>query len=522
MAGDLIVDKVRSGVMRKWRERYQLALEDLAAAGLTLVRDDEVEGRQQPAAAGMPPTPQGPEQSPEEESPFTMDLDASLSLDDEEEPELPTLDDLALGAVEPQPATAAADTGTPPATEAEADAAAGRPQPAAPQETSAPPTSIEEDVPPVEPLGEQAETTGPRETDPQVARMLDAVCESLSRLEGAAEENRQATCAEIGEALAFLEGRAEEMERATAVNACRTMSEMCQAIAQGTVAANDRFIELAYAFCGMYAEADEEATGGWAAECRALLAAPSAEEPPTTESQAVPTEEAGQQKDNSPQHLLDTARLAVSDGKVADAKLLALQAAVRIASVQADEAEARLKDTEARLKEGTKAIDAGRQAVKQAEQEVSATEERVSECKQRLDARSTRTAEVAKEVEGLQEQITQLDDKLREIQAQRDLAEQQRLEAETNLEKARANESAVKAELERQTESEREARVALEDARQNVKALQRKRAEIESAMEKARELLVRRKASVTDIQETIDAIRSAEDGDSADPDELLF
>src|SRR5690606_365585 len=41
MVGDLIVDKVRSGVIRKWRERYQVALEDIAAKGLVLVRDEE-------------------------------------------------------------------------------------------------------------------------------------------------------------------------------------------------------------------------------------------------------------------------------------------------------------------------------------------------------------------------------------------------------------------------------------------------------------------------------------------------
>jgi predicted nucleic acid-binding Zn-ribbon protein len=41
MVGDLIVDNVRSGVIEKWRQRYQRATEDLAKAGITLVEDDE-------------------------------------------------------------------------------------------------------------------------------------------------------------------------------------------------------------------------------------------------------------------------------------------------------------------------------------------------------------------------------------------------------------------------------------------------------------------------------------------------
>ena len=56
MVGDLIVDKVRSGVIRKWRERYQIALEDIAAKGLVLVRDED--DRRTARAAASQPQPQ--------------------------------------------------------------------------------------------------------------------------------------------------------------------------------------------------------------------------------------------------------------------------------------------------------------------------------------------------------------------------------------------------------------------------------------------------------------------------------
>lgn len=44
MVGDLIVDNVRSGVMDKWRRRYEMAVEDLLKAGLVLVEDGGDEG----------------------------------------------------------------------------------------------------------------------------------------------------------------------------------------------------------------------------------------------------------------------------------------------------------------------------------------------------------------------------------------------------------------------------------------------------------------------------------------------
>ncbi len=43
MVGDLIVDNVRSGVMDKWRKRYEAAVEDLLKAGLALIEDDSDE-----------------------------------------------------------------------------------------------------------------------------------------------------------------------------------------------------------------------------------------------------------------------------------------------------------------------------------------------------------------------------------------------------------------------------------------------------------------------------------------------
>ena len=60
--------------------------------------------------------------------------------------------------------------------------------------------------------------------------------------------------------------------------------------------------------------------------------------------------------------------------------------------------------------------------------------------------------------------------------------------------------------------------MALEDARQQVKNLQRRRGEIESEMERAREMLTRQRASLEDIEETIAQIRDG--GRSSAGDEM--
>ncbi len=63
MVGDLIVDNVRSGVMQKWEQRYQMAVEDLAEAGIPVVDD---EGQPQPTApAPVAAAPEADEGAPE-------------------------------------------------------------------------------------------------------------------------------------------------------------------------------------------------------------------------------------------------------------------------------------------------------------------------------------------------------------------------------------------------------------------------------------------------------------------------
>ncbi|MBN2310434.1 MAG: hypothetical protein JXR94_15785 [Candidatus Hydrogenedentes bacterium] len=592
MVGDLIVDKVRSGVMRKWRDRYERALEDLAAAGLTLVSDDESGGQQPAQSAYEAPAPPLP--SAEPESPFALDAGGFPA--DDDEVDLPSLDELTMpgpGAEAPAagapaaagPAAAAPEAMEPEAVEPEAmepEAVEPEAAQAAEDEDGGDDEPIDEALLDLEwpgaapkqmdaaaqgPVAEPAAPPAQEAARSPLAETLDALCEGLARIEANPEGNLAGTGVSMDQALVSLESHAEDAGRVSAAEACRRMQDMCRQVAtERTVAPSDRFFELAYAFCGAYAEACEQqdaaAVDRWLDECSPFLKemsgaartpAVEAEEPSQEEAavaepvdeaisepvgaplaepeEAAPADEeaaagvpaeAAPAQGGSPQALLETARTAASQGNAAEAKAFALEAAAYIARAQADDAEARVKQAEARLSEGAAAIEATLEQVRKAEQDVSDAERAAEEARARAEERKAQSTEASERLTQAQEQVGDIEERLRRLQEEREQAVQREADAQAGLASAREEEEAAQAAYDERSELERQARVRLEDARQHVKALQRKRADIESAMERAREALTRQRASVADIERTIQEVRSAETGDGLNPDDLLF
>lgn len=655
MAGDLIVDKVRSGVMRKWRERYEVALEDLAAAGLELVQDDEDRmssaGTAEPSALESPATeaePEAPFEAPDtpamepeaaieaptdvsgiepepafEESPVQVEepvpfeappepqagasvesdapslvaytepegvADAEESLDNDEEPIDEALLDLDLAA-EPEPVVPE------PAVEvdADADAASGAEAVARYEEDST--TEIVETWPvedgvPAEQIKEQApaeDAVDEPDLREETAELLDTLCEGFARIQSQPRVGLETTHEAIRETITVLERHASVAGREGAAQACGVLAELCAPVFERDAEANDRFIELAYAFCGAFSDALEEggadAAEAWIGECRAYQAeqaaeeefaeeesgedkpagdelqeelmeaaaedetppfavdpeepeatdagfaeAPMAEEPVSPDSAPFETAppspahmaEAEENDSGSPQWLLENARNAASSGKAGDAKVLALQAAAHIARIQADKAAQRVEQAEVRLKEGAAAIEAVRDEVRKAEEEVEAAELRVAQARERHEERMNEVAQASESLDAIQSQLLDVEAQLRELEAKRDTLAAGRSEAERKLDEAREDENSARQENGAQQEIERQARVSLEDARQNVKNLQRKRAEIETAMGRARELLTRQRASVEDIERTINEVMNSDSGEGDGADELLF
>lgn len=239
-------------------------------------------------------------------------------------------------------------------------------------------------------------------------------------------------------------------------------------------------------------------------------------------SSAAPQRVAPAPLEDPASQLLDTARQAVASGSSGDAKMLAMQAAASIARAQAKEAEARVRQAEVRLQETAKSIELARKQVQEAEVQVTDAEIRVDEGKEALAERGRHTHGVMGSLDGIRSRISDLDRRIQELQAQREEAVRQQGAAETALDEARQQESEVRAHLDTLKNGEQMARVRLEDSRGQVKLLQRKQAEIEAIMERARESLTRHRESMADIEKTIEVIRSAETGDGLNGNDLLF
>jgi hypothetical protein len=507
MAGDLIVDKVRAGVMRKWRERHARALEELSAAGLALVHD-EAASAEQPADTTPVPEPWDEAGEP----------DASFFAEPEPEPEAPEPEDAGAQA-EPIDAESLVETSW----GDEHDPAAAEAEPAEQKELS-------------------------------VAEVLDSLCEGLSRIEKQPGDGLVTTILAMEQGMSVLEQRADEAGRAGCTQVCQVMSRLLDWVQEADSQPSDRFFELAYAFCGVYADSEETgdiaASANWVAECEAFLdedvdaateaaEAPEIEEVPAPSELAEPPEEpdaaeAAETAADAPvpgeaapgpggalQSLFEQAREAMAHGSSADAKRFALQAAAAIAQGQASESEARVSAAESKLRSSADEVETARAEVLKAEQAVSHSENRITECEQTAEEGRGRTATAVTGLREAQNEVNELEERIRELQARRDEALRRRGEREKDVESAQQDEAQAQAALDETVNAEEAARVALEDARQKVKALQQKRGEIQGAMERARETLERQRNSLADIEKAIEQIQTTESA-AADGDELLF
>jgi chromosome segregation ATPase len=310
-----------------------------------------------------------------------------------------------------------------------------------------------------------------------------------------------------------------------------------QTVAKRDGALLNRFLDTAYAFCEAYVEAAKDAESQtvetWMSDTESLLDA-LAEAAQVENAEAVEEEAAATvcrrlincDENASPEYLLETAQKAVARGDVSGAKSLALQAAAHIARAEAEKAEERVLEAETRLREGADAIDRARSGVKKSEQEVVVAESRVTESEGELtDARESVT-QATERVGGIDHRVGEIDEQIRALMAARQGEEAKRTEANVELERNRELEIQSEADLRSLQEAEDAARLRLENIRQQVKNLQRRRTELEAALARGRETLTRDRASLSDIERTVSQLHSAESPDAAaageQQEELLF
>ena len=318
MVGDLIVGSVRTGVMEKWRRRYERALADIGASGLVLVQDDSAGVANAVEGAFAPDSPVDID---DEAAPFELppleplqDSEEDLPLDED----LPTLDDLpplTLERAESGPALVeGAVSVAPPETleSVESDSNASVTD-TTPLTTMLFDAEVDGATAEPESLPEEAETAtaGPTSDtngmSPQVVEVLDKLCECLSRLGSQPGADRLDTGVAMEYSLTFLQRHARDYGRMGAFELCREMEKICRLALAKNGPLEDRFFELSYAFCGAYVDANsgpqDPVVTNWIEECETLVEqwrASKAETP-----SATPMDEA---VDGTPERLLETAQ----------------------------------------------------------------------------------------------------------------------------------------------------------------------------------------------------------------------
>lgn len=122
---------------------------------------------------------------------------------------------------------------------------------------------------------EDAEDSGSAE--PRFTALLDTVSEALALIEQNPAVQHPAAFATIADAVDTLEQEARAEDRVGAAIASEAMLRLCEGAQQVEGLIEDRFFELAYAFPGLYAEADgdgaDAAVDQWLVDCEDLLTA---------------------------------------------------------------------------------------------------------------------------------------------------------------------------------------------------------------------------------------------------------
>lgn len=463
MVGDLIVGNVRSGVMKKWENRYERALDDLAAAGLTLIDDDgpvERETAHAPARPGMD--------------------DFDHILDDASGMPGSVFDDA------PAPsATArafASDPGDPfaPVDLGEHDSEGDSPfdSPAhgnrrQEEDHSAPsldellgrPVSSGDDL--------EDELTPDAGTQPELTDDFTAETEPSFNAHAGADAPDSGD--DSGDAAAFWDGQA--------------VDSPAEPEDTGLDEGPEAPIEDAAP------QVDDTAPPEEPAVARAPATAPA---PAAVQPAPEPEPEPG-----TPEALLRTAQRAMAAGNVSDAKLFALQLAVNMARLEANQVAERIALVESDIARNRDAVASGELAVHEAEERVRRLEEEVGRCRQEFEDKQRRIEELRGEVAAAEGTVEDLNRQIAELEARRD-AEAERLAGiQSNLNDSIGEEQRMQAELESLVEEESGSRENLDGARDHVRALQESGAAHEARLAETQTEFARREKAVEDIETTL-------------------
>lgn len=511
MVGDLIVDNVRSGVMKKWHERYERALNDLATLGLTLVDDESARERdtaEEDADEALnhhefeTPDPFAQEAAPE---PAPKPAGANGSAFDEligggagsfGEPtpsdhvsdEMPAhdVDPFSDPPESPSPFGAMAD-------DALSDEASAAPkldefveQPASPEPESD--YSLSNDFTADEP----ADT-------PDAPSIFDAEEDRGTAASTDEEELFSATFGgetDGGETDTPAETLSEEIEESPVDAALEAPAES-EPVAEEALMPEDA------------AEPEPESE-------------PVVEEAPAPPEVAAPAPPAAPEPEpepGSPEALWKTAQQAMALGNVSDAKVFALQLAASMARQEADQVAAKADEIKAQIDANVEEVTQAEQAVTDAEERLRALEEQIAQSQQDFEGKREHVQKLRDDVASVEEAVADLDRQIAELEARRDEERKRLAEHQTGLDDSLAEESRMQTEIEALHEEEGGARENLDSARERVQELHARGGSHEADLEAIKKELATRESSVADIEKTIGLMGgvapATEDGETA-------
>lgn len=517
MVGDIIVDNVRSGVMNKWRQRYDLALNDLARHGVTLIDDDTTEAPPQPANIVRFAQAAAPAATMEHAFPFAdPDLEeqheeASDSAEDEAT-ELPAMqagieeaaEEIAAWRAEEEQLEAEQDADVPSAVEADTDTDTDtfddveEQAEASLEDDDDAGDEISEDELSEDELAEDDladEDLADEETAVDVATVEEEVAEALE--EEAEAEDEEPPLPALDEVL---------FESTTVVE---TEEETDEEI-EDEASAPDNILTLSTA-------APTEAAQAAGADDFLFEAPAQTPRVPEPAQAAAPERDA----DDDVQALLRSAQQSMSRGDVAGAKVVALQMAVKMAELEVKRAKESLRAAEGRLEDTTRAIEIASEAVRRTESGVCDVEEQISQREVEYQEKREHIGALREEISSVHGAIASIDEQIKALQEQRALEERNLTALQDQLEQGIALEGRIQSDLDMLSQEEEAAREAQDAAKQRVRDLQRERLARESDINESRTALMLQERSVEDIQRTLQQVTAGPEPPAQESD-LLF
>lgn len=461
MVGDLIVGNVRSGVMKKWQDRYERALDELADAGLTLVDDDSAGDRE----------PHLGHRAAEDSAAETLEADHGFD----------ELLDQDLGGDAPD---SVFDGGI-------ASARAERAFDSDPGDPFAPLESTTLDS---SPFGDSGLTPVPRETGASVPSLDDLLGRPVSDGDDLEDETETATIDLSDDFTADTDVPDSPTYELAAVDPAETLAlELEPEVASEP---ESLFAEPASASIELdFGDVEPE-------PAPAPAPVPEVAAPVAVKSAPAPAPEV-EPEPGTTEALFRTAQRAMAQGNLADAKVFALQLAANMAAMEADQVAGRIALIEADIAQNSHAVASGEAAVGEAEHRVQQLEEQVALCQKEFEAKREQIGQLRDETAAVENTVEELNRQIAELEARRNGELERLANFQQSLDDNLSEESRMQSELEALSEEESGSRENLDGARDHVLALQQTGAAHATSLQAAQAELETRRTAVADIENTI-------------------